>query len=70
MMRQHEDMIERVSDSLLSLDSTTPMANLINGFNSGLVTAEEVMEGLECQLRVAHFNQRVLARIASKLQAA
>ena len=68
-MSQREEMIERVSDLLLSLDSTA-FRNLIDGFQLGLVTTEEVMEEIECRPTVAQFNHQVLVRMTSKLQAA
>jgi len=69
-MDQNEEMIERVSDLLLTTDSIAPMGSLIDGFQRGLVTAEELVEELECQPIVAQFNHQILVKMTSKLQAA
>lgn len=63
-----DDAVERVSDSLFnSLGSAAPLVQIKDGLQTQLISVDEAMEELECQLST--FNRRVLEKLVSKLAA-
>lgn len=67
-MEISDDAVERVSDSLLnSLGSAAPLVQIRDGLKENLISLDEAIEELECQLST--FNRRVLKKLVSKLAA-